>query len=434
MAVRLMHTMGIKERRSGMRKMHRWSILVAALVLALAILACNSPTRETPTAAPPTATEEGASPATVEPTPSEQAQADADTPAPTDTSEPDVSGPGGCTYNSRYVADVTIPDDTEIDPGASFVKTWRVKNTGTCTWEEGTTLTFISGEPFGAPVSVPIEQTVSAGDNVDVSVDMVAPMEPGTYRARWQLESPDGKRFGNRIYVQIVVPDEAAPTSETVTETPTEETPEVVCTPPACATEEVLVCPEDDADDCSGGCGVVCATVTPSCVEFDPIFDPVLDWSESAGIDLGCATAPPQNVYGAWQVFWANVDDVNPHTHYRSLMIWRSDTGKILVVDGENTDASQGSVLNYVDTWNEGDPPVHPDCEAMDVPDGYEMPVRGFGKVWCTEELWDAIGWPDQSEVGGDIMIQPTQDGVLMKISGYLVATDYSRAVTVMVP
>jgi serine/threonine protein kinase len=40
-----------------------------------------------------------------------------------------------------------------------------------------------------------------------------------------------------------------------------EETPVPMCTPPACADNEVYVCAGDD--DCPGGCGTICATVTP---------------------------------------------------------------------------------------------------------------------------------------------------------------------------
>src|SRR5215210_4125964 len=32
----------------------------------------------------------------------------------------------------QFVADVNIPDDTNMSPGQDFIKTWRVKNTGSC--------------------------------------------------------------------------------------------------------------------------------------------------------------------------------------------------------------------------------------------------------------------------------------------------------------
>ena len=50
------------------------------------------------------------------------------------TEEPGPSptpGEEGCIDRVGFVADVTIPDDTFIDPGDSFTKTWRLKNLGT---------------------------------------------------------------------------------------------------------------------------------------------------------------------------------------------------------------------------------------------------------------------------------------------------------------
>ena len=33
-----------------------------------------------------------------------------------------------------FVTDVTIPDGTVLQPNETFVKTWRIKNIGTCAW------------------------------------------------------------------------------------------------------------------------------------------------------------------------------------------------------------------------------------------------------------------------------------------------------------
>src|SRR3989304_4012127 len=39
-----------------------------------------------------------------------------------------------CTNHATFVADVTIPDNSEVGAGTTFTKTWRVGNLGTCTW------------------------------------------------------------------------------------------------------------------------------------------------------------------------------------------------------------------------------------------------------------------------------------------------------------
>jgi hypothetical protein len=172
------------------------------------------------------------------------------------------------------------------------------------------------------------------------------------------------------------------------------------------------------------------ATPTGPCVEPDPALKPILDHAEALGYDLGCPTAPAFSVYGAFQEFWANVDEPHPRLHFRSLMIWRSDNREIYVIDGEDTNASEGMILTYTDLWYDSQPEIHPDCAGMTPPTGYELPIRGFGKVWCENELWDLVGWPSEHESGVTLLVQPMQYGLLLKVSGpipigYLVAMDY---------
>src|SRR5215216_5539815 len=44
---------------------------------------------------------------------------------------------GDACNNNVFEGDVTIPDGTIMKPGEDFVKTWAVRNTGSCTWDEG---------------------------------------------------------------------------------------------------------------------------------------------------------------------------------------------------------------------------------------------------------------------------------------------------------
>jgi hypothetical protein len=124
---------------------------------------------------------------------------------------------GDCTLNASFVADITIPDDTIMTAGASFVKGWRIENSGTCDWGPGFELVFVSGEQMGGPASVPVPPT-PAGDTVDVSVDLVAPIAYGTHRGDWRIRSDEAQMFGSTFWVQVVVP---APATETPTPTET---------------------------------------------------------------------------------------------------------------------------------------------------------------------------------------------------------------------
>ena len=45
-----------------------------------------------------------------------------------------------------FVTDVTIPDGTVLDPDESFTKTWRLKNSGTCSWTPSYAVIFSNGD------------------------------------------------------------------------------------------------------------------------------------------------------------------------------------------------------------------------------------------------------------------------------------------------
>jgi hypothetical protein len=123
-----------------------------------------------------------------------------------------------CTDDSEFVSDVTVPDGTPIAPGTVFQKTWRVRNSGTCTWDASYRFGFLSGERMSGPRSTPLGPfdpgpagrplfpTVLPGEEVEMSVMLIAPSEEGTYQGQWQLFAPDGTPFGTRPYVQIQVP------------------------------------------------------------------------------------------------------------------------------------------------------------------------------------------------------------------------------------
>lgn len=112
-----------------------------------------------------------------------------------------------------FVSDVTVPDGTDFAPGEAFVKTWRLRNSGTTTWTAEYDLAFIRGEQMGGPASVPLSDTVAPGETIDLSVSMVAPTALGNKVGFWQLRNAQGVLFGGGaeanepIYVQIdVVP------------------------------------------------------------------------------------------------------------------------------------------------------------------------------------------------------------------------------------
>lgn len=142
-------------------------------------------------------------------------------------------GAVGCD-NSEFVVDITIPDKTQIAPGQTFTKTWRLRNTGSCPWTTAYKVTFLSGNAMGGQATA-LTAIVNPGQNGDVSVVMTAPTTPGTAIGYWRLANASGQQFGTSFYVEIIVsgatgtPATATPTAATgtpaatatFTETPT---------------------------------------------------------------------------------------------------------------------------------------------------------------------------------------------------------------------
>lgn len=189
------------------RKQTQWYLI---LMLGIIALACNFPGAPGETPAPGT-TEVTTTPLPfATPTPEAAGTPTTDAVEATATPTEETAAGDDCTYRAAYVADVTIPDDTEVEAGTAFDKTWRIRNSGTCPWMDGTQLTYLSGDKLGDMTEVAVPAT-PPDQALELTVPMTAPADPGTYRSNWQLQTPDGRRYGGVFYVQIVVPAEATP-------------------------------------------------------------------------------------------------------------------------------------------------------------------------------------------------------------------------------
>ncbi len=163
--------------------------VVAEFTLTAAVLPTNTslPPTETPTPEPPTETPTIA--------------------FATDPTQIALGTPGllcdDLTFDAATV-DVTILDGTSMTPGQEFVKTWKIKNTGSCAWGDGYALTYSYGERMdGQPV--PLGTVVQVGQEVDISVNFKAPTAIGEYTSAWQMANANGVTFGKAVFVKIIV-------------------------------------------------------------------------------------------------------------------------------------------------------------------------------------------------------------------------------------
>lgn len=120
---------------------------------------------------------------------------------------------------------------------------------------------------------------------------------------------------------------------------------------------------------------------------------------------LGCALAPAEAVWSAWQPF------------ERGYMLWRSDTRQITVLKAD------GSEETYGDQWDgkeysTGAPPA-----------GKIAPTRGFGWVWAShEEVAEALGWALEPEKGFCAWLQEFEGGYVFRSSVDPCSSEYNRA------
>jgi len=121
----------------------------------------------------------------------------------------------GCTNSAAFVADVTIPDNTQFDGAVEFVKTWRIMNNGTCIWASDYTLTYYSEERMNAPASVTLPLTFP-GQTADISITLTAPNSIGKHRGNFVVKNPEGliMKVGDdsRLWLIINVGNTVAPT------------------------------------------------------------------------------------------------------------------------------------------------------------------------------------------------------------------------------
>jgi len=149
--------------------------------------------------ATPTFTPEPTNTATLIPPTFTPTEVPSETPAvsPTDTPSPTTANNMPC--NRANLETKSIADGSVIFINRNFTQTFRIKNTGSCTWDQNYELRFVQGDLMSAGASITM---VAAGTTVQtwgythVDVFMRAPSTPGTYKGYWMIKSANGEIFG----------------------------------------------------------------------------------------------------------------------------------------------------------------------------------------------------------------------------------------------
>ena len=133
-------------------------------------------------------------------------------PSPSATVALSSGTPTAGTENQAQWVSQSIADDTTFAPGETFTMTWRLKNTGTSTWKAGYLLRYYSGESFGASKEISLGREVQPGEEIEISIQMKAPANPGTYRSDWVMSSENRSNFKEPIFLRIKVAKPVTPT------------------------------------------------------------------------------------------------------------------------------------------------------------------------------------------------------------------------------
>lgn len=115
---------------------------------------------------------------------------------------------GDSCSNSAFEGDITVPDGTVFKPGQDFVKTWAIRNTGTCQWDEGFALVFVGGDTAIDPYDYEFKKTkdiVTSGQGINISIKLTAPLAPGDYQGHWRMRNDKGYYFGTYLSVYFTV-------------------------------------------------------------------------------------------------------------------------------------------------------------------------------------------------------------------------------------
>jgi len=142
-------------------------------------------------------------------------------PSPSPSSPPGTQGtptPEGPCNSASLIGDVNYFRGTVLPINYPFRKIWDVRNVGTCTWTPAYRLVFAGGKHMNGPNYVNFPQTVAPGGHLWLAVSLMTPDEAGSWTGAWNLEAPDGTKFGVAtaigvvpLIVNIVVPGTPSP-------------------------------------------------------------------------------------------------------------------------------------------------------------------------------------------------------------------------------
>jgi hypothetical protein len=110
--------------------------------------------------------------------------------------------------NTGEMYDVNYLDGYVAAPGDVMEKTWNIQNAGPCTWNKNYVLAYgYGGEGTNWSSSKPgvLEYVIEPGQRAEITIELTAPKEKGTYTAYFRMKNDKGFFFGDYVWISIEV-------------------------------------------------------------------------------------------------------------------------------------------------------------------------------------------------------------------------------------
>jgi next-to-BRCA1 protein 1 len=146
----------------------------------------------------------------------------------------------------------TVADGTVMEPNHVFEQTWVLRNEGKTAWPAGCSVMFVGGDYMGhvdsnhpaatqdlraSNVSTVCYSPIFPGEEFPFTVLLRTPLRAGRIVSNWRLTTPDGLKFGHRLWCDVKV-EHPKVLPPTFTESVKEEREVTAKTEPEVATKE----------------------------------------------------------------------------------------------------------------------------------------------------------------------------------------------------
>jgi len=231
---------------------------------------------------------------------------------------------------------------------------------------------------------------IGGGEKATVTPTLASPMGLLSTPTPQPLLTATPPTTATRIETSVPVTEQPTATAA-ISNTPVSATTVISNTPTSTATMTEAPTPTPKTTPTTGACSIVASGAFATL-------------AQSVKATLGCPLQA-EAVGGYWAY--------EPFEH--GAMYWSQDADIFLVLIGTDS----GDWVSYPDdatAWQEGQP--EKTCDP-DAPEGLKHPIRGFGKIWCTDDDVRArLGWATDTEEAvndGSMLVQRFERGYILR-------------------